>query len=240
MAAELAQVAAGWPLAASLVVAVTAQGWIAGRRRTVLNEALHELRRPLQALTLATPESRAESRALAGSVRMAAAALERLDREINGGSAVSIRAPFRVRPQLEEAVERWRGRAALAGGTLRLRQPAEDIAISGDRAEFAQALDNLIINAIEHGGDQVVVVARVAEGALRVAVHDSGHRSRRLSRSEGSAGAVLSRLSGRRRHGHGLRVVRRIAAAHGGDFKLRCGESGTEAALELPLLGGGA
>jgi signal transduction histidine kinase len=238
MAPELAQLAAGWPLAASLVVAITTRSWIAGRRRTVLNEALHELRRPLQALTLASPATQTESPALAGSVRMAAAAMERLDREINGGSVASTRAPFRVGPQLEEAVERWRDRAALAGGTLRLRQPAEDGMVSGDRAGFAQALDNLIINAIEHGGGEVVVVATVAEGALRVSVLDSGRRSRRPSRSEGSAAAVLSRLSGRRRHGHGLRVVRRIAAEHGGDFELRCSGSGTEAALKLPLLGG--
>jgi hypothetical protein len=46
------------------------------------------------------------------------------------------------------------------------------------------------------------------------------------------------RLSGRRRHGHGLRVVRRTAAAHGGRFELRCSQSRTEAVLELPLLDG--
>ena len=67
--------------------AVTAQGLRAGRRRSALNEALHELRRPLQAIALAVlgprvgapPVSRARC-------ELAAAALERLDREINGGA----------------------------------------------------------------------------------------------------------------------------------------------------------
>jgi signal transduction histidine kinase len=239
MAPELAQIASGWPLAASMAAAVTARGLIAGRRRTALNEALHELRRPLQALVLATPATRAESPALAGSVRMATAALERLDREINGRSASAARAPFRVGAELDAAVERWRDRAALAGGSLRLRRGAEGVAISGDRAEFAQALDNLIINSIEHGGPHVVLAASLGPGVLRVLVIDSGRGSRRGSRRPGSTESILSRISGRRRHGHGLRVVRRIAAAHGGDFRLRCSETGTEATLVLPLLGGG-
>lgn len=49
----LAEFVAGWPVAASLAVAVVAQGLRAGRHRTALNEALHELRRPLQAIALA-------------------------------------------------------------------------------------------------------------------------------------------------------------------------------------------
>ncbi len=39
-----------WLLVASMVAALTAQGLRAGRRRSALNEALHELRRPLQAI----------------------------------------------------------------------------------------------------------------------------------------------------------------------------------------------
>ena len=46
---------------------------------------------------------------------------------------------------------------------------------------------------------------------------------------------MIARLSGRRRHGHGLPVVRRVAAAHGGRFVLRRSEQGSLAVLELPL-----
>ena len=81
---ELAPTFAGWPLAATMAAVAAAQGLRAGRRRSSLNEALHELRRPLQAIALAGAAG-ASPPALESSVRLAAAALERLDREVNGG-----------------------------------------------------------------------------------------------------------------------------------------------------------
>jgi signal transduction histidine kinase len=230
----LAQIAAGWPLAASLAAAVGAQGLWAGRRRTALNEAVHELRRPLQALALAVPGAgRAERAGVEWSLQMAAVALERLDREINGEAVAAARAPVLVRPLLESAVGRWRGRATLAGGSLDLEWWGADTVMEGDRCAIAQALDNLIVNAIEHGGPAIVVAARLGEGKLRVSVTDSGRGARPRSRRQGPA-ELIAWLSGRRRRGHGLRVVRRTAAAHGGDFRLRCSERGSEAVLELP------
>jgi signal transduction histidine kinase len=232
---ELGQVVAAWPLGASLAAVVAARGLRAGRRRTALNEALHELRRPLQVLALAAPGAgQAAPSAIQGSVQMAASALARLEREINGEPLAAVRAPICARPLLGAAVGRWKGRAALAGGSLSLRWQAGEATIDGDRCAIAQALDNLIVNAIEHGGPEVVVEARGRAGRLRVAVIDSGRESRPESRRESPA-ELVARLSGRRLHGHGLRVVRRTAAAHRGEFRLRSSARGTEAVLELPL-----
>jgi signal transduction histidine kinase len=232
---ELEQVVAAWPLGASLAAAVAVRGLRVGRRRTALNEALHELRRPLQALALATPGARqVEPAAIQSSVQMAATALERLEREINGGAVAPERVPLPARPLLEAAVGRGRARAALIGGSLSLRYEAGQATVDGDRRELAQALDNLIVNAIEHGGPEVVVEARAGDGRLCVAVLDCGRESLSGSRRETPA-ELIARLSGRRLHGHGLRVVRRVVAAHGGDFRLLSSERGTEAALELPL-----
>lgn len=240
MTVALAQIAAGWPLAASLAAAVAARGLQEGRRRTAVNEALHELRRPLQALALAAPETpRGEPSRIHSSVQMAALALERLDREINGEVGESHSAPVAVEPLLRAAVGRWRSRAALAGGSLELRGDAGGSVVDGDRAAIAQALDNLVVNAIEHGGPRIAVEARREGGTLVVRVADSGRASRPPSRRETPA-ELLARLSGRRRHGHGLRVVRRVAGCHGGDFRLDRSEHGTEAVLELPLLLAGA
>ena len=50
---------------------------------------------------------------------------------------------------------------------------------------------------------------------------------------------MIARLSGRQRHGHGLAVVRQVAAAHGGRFVLRRSEQGSLAVLELPLAADG-
>lgn len=231
----LAEVVVAWPFGASLVMAAVG-GLYAGRRRAALNEALHELRRPLQALALAAPATTAlaEPAALQGAVQMAVGALERLEREINGESASSTRRRLLAGPLLDSAVGRWRAGAARAGGSLTLRWRAGQAAVCGDHCEVARALDNLIVNAIEHGGPEIVVEARTRRGRLSISVIDSGRESRPGSRRERPA-ELIARLSGRRLHGHGLRVVRKTAAAHGGDFRLRSSERGTEAILELPL-----
>ncbi|HEX5928699.1 MAG TPA: HAMP domain-containing sensor histidine kinase [Solirubrobacterales bacterium] len=237
MKLELAQVVSAWPFGVSLAAALAAQAVQAGRRRSVLNEAVHELRRPLQALALVPAAGSGGETAIAGSVQMAATALERLEREINGEPTVPSRAPIAARPLLAAAVGRWRARAALAGGSLSLRWQAGEATVEGDRCELAQAVDNLVVNAIEHGGPEIAVAADVHRGRLRIAVTDSGRASRPAARRESPAESI-ARLLGRSRRGHGLRVVRRAAAAHGGDFHLRRSERGTVAVLELPLSGG--
>ena len=238
MRLELAQLVTAWPLGVSLAAAMAAQGIHAGRRRSALNEALHELRRPLQALALAAPAVPSRhSAAIEGTVRLAAAALERLEREVNGDSRVAARAPVSVRPLLGAGVGRWRHRAILAGGSLEQRCLAGDAVVEGDPWALAQALDNLIVNAIEHGGPEIVVEARVEAARLRLAVLDSGCVSAVEPGRRDKAG-MLARLRGARRRGHGLAVVRRVAAAHGGEFRLHASALGTEALLELPLAGG--
>ncbi len=236
---DLANTAAGWPLAASMAVVLTAQGLRAGRRRYALNEALHELRRPLQAIALASGTGTGEARSVDGSVELAATALERLDREINGGPAAAVRGAVRFQPLLQASVGRWRARAAMGGSSLELRWRAGGAVVMGERSGLSQALDNLIVNAIEHGGPSIVVEARRRGGRLRISVADSGRSSRPDSRRENPA-EVIARLSGRSRHGHGLPVVRQVAAAHGGRFVLRRSEQGSLAVLELPLMADGA
>jgi signal transduction histidine kinase len=234
---SLSEVAAGWPLAASLAVllAGSAHG---GRRRSALNECLHELRRPLQVLAL-TGASPAGAEGAESCLRLASQALERLDREINGRPALSRPGPVGVEPLLRVALSRWQSRTELRGGSVRLCWRAGTVAVRGDRARLEQALDNLLANALDHGGPQVQVEARREEGAVAIAVVDSGVPS--PGRPGGRNGKrALARLSGRRRHGHGLRLVRRVAAEHGGEFELRRGTARTEAVLCLPVLGAGA
>lgn len=232
---ELAQTVAGWPLAATMAAAMAAQGVRAGRRRSSLNEALHELRRPLQTIALAGAGDGGAPPVLESSVRLAAAALERLDREVNGAATLQRPAEaIELRPLLDAAVRRWRARASLGGGALKLRWRAGGAVVFGDRVELSQALDNLIVNAIEHGGPRISIDARPYKGQVRIVVADSGRASRPAARRE-TPGETIARLSGRRRHGHGLTVVRRVAAAHDGRFVLRHSEQGSLAMLELPL-----
>ena len=228
--------AAGWPLSAVLALALVGQQVRAGRRRTALNRALHELRRPLQALALAlsTPSA---PRLAAGSLELALAALDRLDAELNGGGEPTESAPARCRDLLEAAVSRWRSRVAMTEGSIVLRWRAPEGAMVAAPAAVAQAVDNLVVNAIEHGGPRVVIEATLRRGKIRIRVADSGRSSRREGRGE-TPHEAIARLTGRRRRGHGLAVVRRLASLQGGRFALQRSESGSVAILELPLAPG--
>ena len=208
---ELAEIVAGWPLAATMAAVAAAQGLRAGRRRSALNEALHELRRPLQAIALAGGGALGSPPVLESSVRLAAAALERLDHEVNGGC------PATSRRRRSRCGRCWKPRCgagghgrASAGGSLDLRWRAGRAIVVGDRVELAQALDNLLVNAIEHGGPKISVDARPHKGRVRIVIADSGEprarpraETRRPTSSPGSpAGAgtaTVSPSSGRSR-----------------------------------------
>jgi signal transduction histidine kinase len=232
---ELAEIVAGWPLALAMAAVAAAQGLRSGRRRIALNLAMHELRRPLQAIALAGAGGVGSPRVLESSVHLAAAALERLDHAVNGGGLRRPAEPLEVRPLLEAAVRRWQARVRLGGGTLKLRWRAGRAVVIGDRIELSQALDNLLVNAIEHGGPAISVDARPHRSNLRIVIADSGRASRNEARRD-TPTDVIARLSGRHR-GHGLVVVRQVAEAHDGRFALRRSERGSLALLELPLAG---
>lgn len=225
-------IVAGWPMVLSMASAVAAQALWAGRRRLALNRALHELRRPLQVVALAAgPAAAGPGR---DAIELATEALERLDREINGGSSGPAWGSVDGGALVRAAIERGEERARLSGASVELRWNAGEASVRGDRFALGQALDNLIVNAIEHGGPTIVVAVRRNLGRLRIAVADSGRAARPRSRRP-SAAAVAARLAGKRRHGHGLAVVRRVVVDHRGRFGLRHSAQGSLAVIELPL-----
>jgi signal transduction histidine kinase len=230
-------VAAGWPLAAGLAM-LAGERLRAGRRRVALNRALHELRRPLHTLALAVPQPPLAAAGSPAPLELAIAALSDLDRKINGGSAQPGARPIGCRELLGAAVGRWRSRAAVSGGSIGLHWRAEGATVFADPVRLSQALDNLIVNALEHGGPRITVEARLLSGRLRVAVADNG-RSARPAAERRWKGEAIARLTGRRRCGHGLAIVRDVAAAHGGRFALHRSDRGSVAVLELPAAGAG-
>lgn len=235
----------GWPLALTVAAILVRDRLLAERRRAALNRALHELRRPLQALAL-LPDHRGRNvrsdRGMApGRLELALGALDDLDRHVNGGEAPVHLRPVLCRAWVEGALGRWRVAAGRAGSPVELRWSAGSATVLADPRLLAQALDNLIVNAIEHGGPPIRVEGTVARGRVRIAVLDGGRgldsRSGGPDRPPGwrRLGAVARRRRARR--GNGFEVVARIAAEHGGRFIVRHGDRGTVAALELPLAG---
>ena len=214
------------PLAMS-AAAVAAGGRIRSRRRTrALNRALHELRRPLHALAMASGDPAGFEPVLE--------ALADLDAEVNGSWPRVAREPVELRHLAEAVVGRW-ARAARAGGTRPLlRWHAGAARVAGDRVQLTRALDNLVANAIEHGRGPIELRAALRGDRLRILVCDGG-RAGVVSSTR--AGGPLGRGSQDPRRGHGLAIVREVARAHGGRFVLRCSDTMTLAVLELPVMG---
>ena len=119
------------------------------------------------------------------------------------------------------AVERWRGSAAQSGRSLLLEWKAGAAVVMADPSRVGQALDNLLANAVEHGGARIRVIGSLCATGVRIVVADHGP-------AQGGGRHGASR-------GHGLTIVREVAAVHGGRFALRSAGPATVAALELPL-----
>ena len=96
---------AGWPLGLTLAAVAVGDRLREARRRAALNRALHELRRPLQALVLGAGGI-AQGPGRRPRRELALAALDDLDREINGRARRLARRPVACR-----ALGRVRGRA---------------------------------------------------------------------------------------------------------------------------------
>ncbi len=218
-----------WPLALTLATVVVTDRARGRRRRELLNRGLHELRRPLQALTLAWPQPASGGRDHLG---LALDALGDLDRRVNG-------APRSDRPQVAlidahtlaaDALRRWRGPATAQGRGIELSWRANGSRLVCDPSAVARALDNLIANALEHGSGPILLDGSVRAGRLRLAVADG-------SRAPRAGGVAVPRSRGVRR-GHGLRIVAEIAADHGGRFAACAHGDGARAVIELPLADG--
>ena len=211
---------AGWPLGLTLAALAAGGRLREARRRESLNRALHELRRPVTSLVLEPGAGKGPG---SHAIRVTLAALDDLDREINGDRLRPSPRPVALRALLEPAVERWRGIAAASSRSLVLTWRAGSAMVMADPARIARALDNLIDNALRHGGLRVTVDASICPRGARIAVADSG---RWAGRNRGSPDP---------RHGHGLKVVGDVAREHGGRFAVQGSPAGTRAVLELPL-----
>jgi signal transduction histidine kinase len=228
---------AGW-VAAGLVGALAVSVLRAhGDRMEAVARACHELRGPLTAarLGLAAPAgqelpSPGRLRAIDTELGRAALALDDLS-----GAGGGVRRLWRldrvdVRELAADSVEAWRASASAAGSAVRVGWSGEEAAVWGDRLRLAQALGNLIANAIEHGRAPVGVDVAVRGRLVRVAVSDEGP-------GLPAPVAELRRRPrrGRGARGRGLAIAAEVAEAHGGALVSAPSESGARLVLELPM-----
>lgn len=195
--------------------------------------ASHEVRGPLTValLSLEGMVARGEVAAEAAhglelQLRRARLGLEDLAAAASGGRAPDRLEPVMVAGLLAQVGLAWRPAARAHG--VGFRVACEDGGwLLADRVRLAQALGNLVANALEHGDGAVEVRARAIGERLRFEVHDEGPGLREPLQ-------VLSR-SPRGRRGHGLAITAQIAERHGGRLVAAPSTAGARLALELPL-----
>jgi two-component system, OmpR family, sensor kinase len=217
------------------------------RERAFVDDASHELRTPLAmhktelelALRYAkTPEEMraAMTSAIVEVDRLIELAedLLVLARSADGKLALDLRR-VGVADLLGDVRERFSARMAETGRSLVI-EPADGLSVEGDRLRLEQALTNLVENAIEHGGGEVIVRASETDGELAIHVEDRGpgfapdfigRAFERFSRGDPSRGGDSTGL--------GLAIVQAIARAHRGSAHAANRDgAGADVWMELP------
>lgn len=231
-------------LGAVLIGVVGALAWELRRREELIARACHELRGPLTAARLAlqcgvrTPEPALQHlEAVELELQRVTLALDDLLSARRGRRGVDRCDAVDVAGLVAQQGAAWRIVARARGTRLRVRQAIGVPVVRGDRVRLAQAVGNLLANALEHGSGRVELAVRQHGDRVHIDVADQGevipgslppairHRQRR-------------RTSGRQERGHGLAVASEIAERHGGRLlavTAQRGAGGTRLRLELPL-----
>ena len=152
----------------------------------------------------------------------AAWAIDDLDRIRSAGGEVMADEPIEVGRLMRRRMRAWSRLARCSGKTVQLDWRVGAVSVRGDARRFCQALDNLISNAIRHGGDRVVVVGSLVNGLLRVEIVDGGSGPARLEPRAADPSD---------RHGHGLVIARHGVEGCGGAMRTVRGG----VVLELPV-----
>jgi signal transduction histidine kinase len=199
--------------------------------RQVSSDVAHDLRTPLTRLHNQLDRAAAgETNAAVAAQAQAAELLEIFAAvlriaEIEGLAERRRPTPFNVSDLLEEMVETYRPDVEAAGLTLAY-EPRPDLIVSGDRRLVAQAVSNLIENALRHTPSGTAILVTVIHSGRTIAIDvaddgpgvdeaDAPRLFQRFARTEASRTTPG--------HGLGLALVRAVGVAHGGTAELVAG-----------------
>jgi signal transduction histidine kinase len=211
---------------AALVAAVHGRWVVRGLRERAACSA-HEVRGPLTAAHLALYGA-----ARRGEVRpVFVAALELELRR----ATLALEDPSAARPHdidlhalLTVQLQTWRDVAAIHHKMLTLEAGPGTALVHADVLRLGQALGNVVANAIEHGGEEIVIRTVHAGDRIRVEVTDGGP-------GLPASVAELSRRprAGRGARGRGLAITRAVLVHCGGRIVALSTAPGV--AIDLPL-----
>ena len=238
--------AAGWAAAAVAAIAALIAAASRARARERVARAAHELRGPLTAARLGLelagrPGQRTSAILRSVDLQLARAALALDDlgaahAHRNPGARVAQVELVELAGLVADCLTAHAGLAEARGVQLVTAPSGRSTAwVEGDRTRLAQALSNLIANAIEHGSGST------QQGRVEVAVREDGIAAVRIEVRDSGPGLparvddlVGRPRGGRGRRGRGLAIAAGIAAAHGGRLWAAPSAQGARLVLELP------
>ncbi len=204
----------------------------------------HELRTPTAVIDGSAGALRAswdqisvaERDELLAGIRSSAHRLRRLGSDLATASRLHGET-LQFRPDDVSLTETLRGAAArsqvaVPGVHIEVDVPYE-VTLHADPGRLAQALDNLLDNAIRHGAPPINLLGAAVHDEVRIRVTDAGPgvpaellpRMFEQFATSGTSGGT----------GLGLYLVREIARGHGGEASYRPPGPGQEAAFEMTL-----
>jgi signal transduction histidine kinase len=244
----------GWVTAGIAAAMMIALRRMLGSRMEAVARACHELRGPLTAVRLGLSfgsrcgELSADRlRAIDTELGRAALALQDLGDLGRAGPRIRELERVDVLGLVSDCVRAADGLADERGVGMTRIWDGPPVSVWGDRLRLAQALGNLIANAIEHGGvpgapslvgatrgEAVEIRGAVGESVVRIEVSDAGP----------GLPAPIAQLTRRARRGagtrgRGLAIAAAIVETHGGRVSTAPAERGARVVLELPLVSPG-